>query len=219
MTKLHWNDSVMWNDTLRDSRKMEPETTPIMSRSTDSEINLKCLKSMKLTDFFSEIDKWNNEIGWFLFCLPENASSNINIAKNTKHQRRNLSVYFLTLWPLQIQPFWGMALADDCTFSSIWPAFNKDSGDVRIDLVPLWDRLARRLRLHITDVVYQGFRLFSLAVNGHSKKTCHLKAGKIILIFQCVLNVNFSSTLFLTGGGGKVPLWLVWLTFWFFVDL
>ena len=24
MTKLHWNDSVRWNDTLRDSRKMDP---------------------------------------------------------------------------------------------------------------------------------------------------------------------------------------------------
>ena len=26
MTKLHWNDSVTWNDTLRDNRKMDPNT-------------------------------------------------------------------------------------------------------------------------------------------------------------------------------------------------
>ena len=25
-TKLHWNDSVMWNDILRDSRKMDPDS-------------------------------------------------------------------------------------------------------------------------------------------------------------------------------------------------
>ena len=48
------------------------------------------------------------------------------------------------------------------------------------------------------------------------RPTYHLKAGKIILIFQCVSNVNCCST-HLTGK--KVPLWLVWLTFWYFAEL